>query len=129
MRDGAPLRSLSRRSIAFDGRRGCRERPTLGYAKESELAVVHEGEGVLDASLQRGRAHSKVPVDNAEGAVGRLFKTVHVIGIERLRPEILGRELDHDGDGTIARHDGRTERSPTVPSASSTGTLEWARRL
>jgi hypothetical protein len=64
-----------------------------------------------------------------EGLFRSSGETVHVIGIERLRPEILGRELDHDGDGTIARHDGRTERSPTVPSASSTGTLEWARRL
>jgi len=32
-----------------------------------------------------------------------------VIRIGRLRPEILGRELHHDGDGTIARHDSRTE--------------------
>ena len=64
-----------------------------------------------------------------EGLFRSSGETVHVIGIERLRPEILGRELDHDGDGTIARHDGRTERSPTAPSASSTRTLEWARRL
>ena len=44
-----------------------------------------------------------------EGLFRSSGETVHVIGIERLRPEILGRELDHDGDGTIAQHDGRTE--------------------